>query len=65
MRNSALSSPTLLLASAPTMTFSSAVIDLKSRMFWKVRAMPSLVMSWRFSFASGCPSKRIWPLVAW
>ncbi len=27
----------------PTITFSSVVISLNSRMFWKVRAMPSFV----------------------
>ena len=37
----------MLRASAPTITFSRAVIDLKSRMFWNVRAIPSLVMSCR------------------
>ena len=30
--------------SAPTITFSSAVISGKSRMFWNVRAMPALVI---------------------
>ncbi len=34
-------------------------------MFWKVRAMPSLVILWRFIFASGVPSSRTWPDVAW
>ena len=43
-RNSAPSTPVLCWASAPTMTFSSAVIVGKSRMFWNVRAMPSLVI---------------------
>ena len=65
VRNSALSNPTLLLASAPTMTFSSAVIDLNSRMFWNVRAMPSLVIWWRLNLPRVVPSKRIAPLVAW
>ena len=30
----------------PTSTFSSAVISLKSRMFWKVRPIPSAVIAW-------------------
>ena len=44
-------------ASVPTTTFSSAVISPKSRMFWKVRAMPSRVISLRLILASGVPSK--------
>ena len=66
VRNSALSSPTLLLASAPTMTFSRAVIDLNSRMFWNVRAMPELGDLVPLQLRQRrCPSNRIWPLVAW
>ena len=57
--------PTLLLASAPTRTFSRAVMDLNSRMFWKVRAIPSWVILKRFILDRGRPSKRISPLVAW
>ena len=37
-------SPCVCWASAPTRTFSSAVMLPKSRMFWNVRAMPSLVI---------------------
>ena len=38
-------------ASAPTMTFSSAVISGNSRMFWNVRAMPTRVISVRLAAA--------------
>ena len=39
----ALSTPVLCRASAPTITFSSAVMLAKSRMFWNVRATPEPV----------------------
>ncbi len=55
--------PVVCWASAPTRTFSSAVIALKSRMFWNVRAMPSLVIWYRFIPASDVPWKRTSPLV--
>ena len=48
-------------ASVPTTTFSSAVISLKSRMFWNVRAMPSCVMACREALANGLPSSSTWP----
>ena len=47
--------PALLWASTPTITFSSAVMFGKRRMFWKVRPIPSRVI-WngrRDRFASG------------
>ena len=53
--------PTLVRwwASAPTITFSSAVISGNSRMFWNVRAMPSLVISYALlPCRAGVPSKR-------
>ncbi len=36
----------------------------KSRMFWKVRAMPSWVILWRFRPSSDFPRKRMSPSVA-
>ena len=65
VRNRAESTPLEWLASAPTSTFSRAVIELKSRMFWKVRAMPRLVMACFFRPARGWPSKRTSPEVGW
>ena len=53
--------PVVCWASAPTSTFSSAVIVGKSRMFWNVRAMPAWVIWKRFLPASGSPWKRIVP----
>ena len=41
-RNSAMHAAVWCCASAPTSTFSSAVISGNSRMFWNVRAMPEL-----------------------
>ena len=63
--NSAPTTPVLWWASAPTITFSSAVISGNSRMFWNVRAMPSLVIWYFFLRPSLRPSKRISPLVGW
>ncbi len=40
-------------------------MDLKSRMFWNVRAIPSRVISWRFILRSTVPSRRTSPEVAW
>ena len=39
----------------PTITFSSAVISLNRRMFWNVRAMPSLVTLEGSMPAMACP----------
>ena len=50
-------------ASVPTMTFSSAVISPHSRMFWKVRAMPSRVIWWRLRRPIGSPSNTTVPEV--
>src|SRR5215468_1702608 len=64
-RNRALMTLVLWCASAPTMTFSSAVISGNSRMFWKVRAMPMRVISCFLRPVTTCPRKRIWPAVGW
>ena len=45
------------------MTFSSAVISLNRRMFWKVRATPSLVTFEGSMPAMSRPLKRIVPEV--
>ena len=50
-------------ASAPTITFSSAVISGNSRMFWKVRAMPSSVIWCASARPASAPSKRTCPAV--
>jgi hypothetical protein len=62
-RNSAATTLVLWCASAPTMTFSSAVISGKSRTFWNVRAMPPRVISCFFLPTIDWPLKRIPPLV--
>ena len=64
-RNIAEPTPVRWRASAPTMTFSSAVMLAKSRMFWNVRAMPSLVISNFLRRPSGSPSNRTEPDVGW
>jgi hypothetical protein len=45
VRKIAPSSPEPVRMCRPTMTFSSAVISAKRRMFWNVRAMPALATS--------------------
>ena len=45
------------------MTFSRAVIALKSRMFWNVRAIPAFVTWWGFRPTIDLPSSRISPEV--
>ncbi len=40
--------PSLVRVWRPTRTFSSTVMLWKSRMFWKVRAMPASVTLWGF-----------------
>ena len=62
-RKSALRIPVLWRASAPTRTFSSAVIEGNSRMFWNVRAMPIWVISNRFLRMIDSPWNRMSPLV--
>src|SRR4051794_18997135 len=62
-RNSALSTLVLWWASAPTMTFSSAVISGNSRTFWNVRAIPPRVISCFFLPTIDSPRKKIPPLV--
>ena len=53
-------------ASAPTITFSSAVMFGNSRMFWNVRAMPRCGdLGAACGPASDCPSKRTSPSVGW
>ena len=63
--NSDVNSPVLCWASAPTRMFSSAVMLPNSRMFWNVRAMPSLVMANLCRPASDSPLNRTWPEVTW
>jgi hypothetical protein len=64
-RSSAEPIPVEWWASAPTRTFSSAVMLWKSRMFWKVRAIPILVI-WNFlRRPRGSPMKRTPPDVGW
>ena len=46
MRRSPARSPTLPWLWAPTITFSSSVIDGNRARFWNVRAMPRLAMPW-------------------
>ena len=45
VRNTAPIRPDWVRTWRPTMTFSSAVMSAKSRMFWKVRAMPAFATS--------------------
>src|SRR5437763_2004543 len=61
--STASSTPARLRTSCPTMTFSSAVIALKSRMFWNVRAIPAFVTWWGLRPTIGLPSSRISPEV--
>ena len=63
VRSSAPGTEVRCRASVPTTTFSRAVISLKSRMFWKVRAMPRRVIWLRLALPRTCPSNRTWPLV--
>src|SRR3954451_8759104 len=60
-RNSALPIPVLWLASAPTRMFSRAVMLPNSRMFWNVRAMPSLVIAKRLFPPMLLPLNNTWP----
>ena len=55
--------PPLSRECIPTSTFSSAVICWKSRMFWKVRPMPSCVIACGGLPVTSVPSKTIWPAV--
>ncbi len=48
---------------SPTITFSSALMVEKSRMFWKVRATPSEVMMSGRRPVTSLPSKLIRPAV--
>jgi len=52
----------LVRQNRPTMTFSSAVMLLKSRMFWKVRAMPAMTTARGFG-GRRAPLKATWPSV--
>ena len=47
----------------PTSTFSSAVMCWKSRMFWKVRPMPSAVIACGGLSLTSTPSNTIRPSV--
>jgi len=45
VRKTAPTRPEVVRTWRPTITFSSAVISAKRRMFWNVRAMPALATS--------------------
>ena len=57
--------PVLCRASAPTMTFSSADMFSKSRMFWNVRATPCAVTRCGLRPEIRLPANRISPSVGW
>ena len=59
----ALNMPVRCWASAPTRTFSNAVIDLNRRMFWNVRAIPSWMILYLGSPVRDRPWKRTSPEV--
>jgi hypothetical protein len=46
-------------------TFSSTVMLPKRRMFWNVRAMPSLLACTAFMPAVSLPSRMTTPVVGW
>ena len=54
LRVSAPQMPALVRQWRPIITFSSTVMSLNRRMFWKVRAMPSAVMRWGLRPLSRC-----------
>ena len=61
MRSTTLTTPLRVRQCCPTMMFSSAVISLNRRMFWKVRATPSLVTFDGSMPAISRPLKRMVP----
>src|SRR5207244_1591579 len=63
VRSTASRTPARWQASRPTITFSSAVMALNRRMFWKVRAIPARVTWYALRPARDLPSRRMSPAV--